>query len=61
MSNHIDIVLGPDPHGGPDTHFIEIEVGGRSVRIGRSLVRPDGNYAIRITQEEIENIEKRLL
>lgn len=53
--SHIDIVLGDDPAGGPESHFIEIEdEKGNSIRLDEWLKREDGLWAIRITEEQFD-------
>lgn len=58
MADHVDLVLAPSSKPDePFSLFIEIEVGGKSVRVGQWLKRSDGLFALRITKDEIENLE----
>ena len=53
MTRHVDIVFDRPP--GPEApRFIEVEdAGGRSIRFGTWIERPDGTWALRITREEL--------
>lgn len=55
----VDIVFdGPPGPYGP--RFIEVEIEGKSVRLGKWVQRPDGLWALRVTSEDIDNAQAQL-
>lgn len=57
---HIDIVLAPAQGDEPFSLFVEIEVDGKSVRLGTMVKRADGLHALRITADEIVKMDSGL-
>lgn len=55
---HVDIVFEDGGFDGmPKLRFIEVEVDGKSIRLGEWITRPDGLCALRITKGDIERLE----
>lgn len=50
----MDIVFEgpPSPDG---AKFVEIEIGGRSIKVGEWIQRPDGHHVIRFTPEALDS------
>lgn len=49
----MDIVFdGPTGNLGP--RLVEVEIGGRGIRLGQWMVRPDGYHVIRYSPEALE-------
>jgi hypothetical protein len=47
---------GPPDHHSP--RFVEIEVGGKSIRLGTWRARPDGLWELSVTAADLEALEK---
>lgn len=57
MAGFIDIVFSAPPGPGNDCLFIEVEdERGAAMKFGEWTERPDGNWALRVTSEEMERI-----
>lgn len=55
MGKHIDFVF-EETEDGQKMVFIEAENDGKSVRIGKWIKRPDGYHALRISEEDIDQL-----
>lgn len=55
----IDVVFRIEP-GGAVPSFIEIEVAGTTFRLGSWVQRGDGLWALRVTRDELERVEKEM-